>query len=49
MWTKHKVNADPFPFRSGKVRLAAPGWLNGKYTEHEPRPQYDGWEWKEEA
>lgn len=48
MWTKKKVNADPFPFRVGKVRLAAPGWLNGEYTEHDPRPQYDGWEWEDD-
>lgn len=47
MWAKQKVNADPFPFRVGKVRLAHPGWLNGDYAEHDPRPRYGAWEWKE--
>lgn len=45
MWDKRWVNTDPFPFRVGEVRLAAPGWLNGEYAEHDPRAEYGGWEW----
>lgn len=48
MYTKTKVIADPFPFRVGKVRIAYPGWLNGQYTEHDPRPEYEVAVWSEE-
>lgn len=49
MWTKHKVIADPFPFRVGKVRLSQPGWLNGQYAEHDPREKYEVAIWTEES
>jgi hypothetical protein len=44
-WVKEMVNVDPFPFTVGKVRLAHPGWLNGKYTTFDPRPEYDKVTW----
>lgn len=48
-WHKTRVIADPFPFRVGKVRIAYPGWLNGKHTVHDPREKYavDVWEERE--
>lgn len=35
-----KIPLDPYPFRVGKVRLSSPGWLNGEYTEYDPRDSY---------
>lgn len=48
-YTKNAINSDRFPFRVGEVRLAYPGTLNGEHTLHDPRPEFAGWEWKEES
>lgn len=48
-WDKQVVRADPFPFKVGKVRVQYPGWLNGQYTEHDPRKEYEITIWEEIA
>lgn len=47
MFRKVVVLADPFPFRVGLVRLAYPGWLDGQYTVHDPRPEFAFATWEE--
>lgn len=47
-YTKREINADPFPFRVGETRVAYPGTLNGVRTVHDPRPEFNAIEWKEE-
>lgn len=47
-YRKRAINSDRFPFRVGEVRLAYPGTLNGIPTDHDPRPEFAGFEWAEE-
>ena len=46
-YQKRAINSDRFPFAVGPVRLAYPGTLNGERTIHDPRPEFDGFEWEE--